>query len=256
MTVPETGKYLSRLDILGVQVDRVDQGEALGIIEAMLNTPACKQVVTLNPEYVMRANREPELMRIINGADLNVPDGMGIVWASRLLGQPLRGRVTGTGLLPAIGKLCADRGCSMFLLGGGPGVAELAASRLKEQIPGFEVAGFSSNDPGPAFDPQTIEAINNSGAGILAVAYGCPKQDLWISANRGKLKGVRVAIGVGGALDFISGQVPRAPKAFRRMGLEWLFRLWLEPSRARRMAALPRFGWHVMMTRKWGHKRS
>ena len=249
MSVTETGGYRDRLEVLGVRVDRVDQQLALERIETMLAAPSCKQVVTLNPEYVMRANREPELMRIINSAALTVPDGMGIVWASRLLGQPLRSRVTGTGLLPAIGRLCADLGCSLFLLGGQPGVAELAASKLMEDIPGLRIAGVSSNDPGPENDPQTIELINESGAGILAVAYGCPKQDYWISANRGRLKGVRVAFGCGGALDFISGQVPRAPRALRRRGLEWLYRLWLEPSRARRMAALPVFGLKVVASR-------
>ncbi len=238
-----------RLEVLGVQVDRVDSRQALELIEAMLETPACKQVVTLNPEYVMRANREPELMRILNGAELSVPDGMGIVWASRLLGRPLQGRVTGTGLLPEIGRICAARGQSLFLLGGQPGVAELAAARLRERFPGLVIAGVSSNDPGAVTDPQTVELINNSGAEVLAVAYGCPKQDFWIDRNRGKLTAVRVAIGVGGALDFISGQVPRAPRALRRRGLEWLFRLYLEPARARRMAVLPKFGLKVLASR-------
>ncbi|MCL4472795.1 MAG: WecB/TagA/CpsF family glycosyltransferase [Actinobacteria bacterium] len=238
-----------RLKVLGVQVDRVDSKQALATIETMLDTPACKQVVTLNPEYVMRATEDPELMRILNGAELSVPDGMGIVWASRILGEPLKGRITGTGLLPEIARICASRGQSLFLLGGQPGVAGLAAARLSEQIPGLAIAGVSSNDPGNVTDPQTVELINGSGADVLAVAYGCPKQDFWIDRNRGKLTGVRVAIGVGGALDFISGQVPRAPRWIRRAGMEWLFRLGLEPSRLGRMIALPRFGWRVLRAR-------
>lgn len=246
----EPRKSYSTIEVLGVRVDRVDSTQAMETIAAFLDTPDCEQVVTLNPEYVMRAGREPELMRLINSSELIVPDGMGIVWASRLLGSPLKGRVTGTGLLPEIARLCAATGAGLFLLGGQPGVAEMTSSRLRRDNPKLKIAGVSSNDPGAATDERTIETINSSGAQVLAVAYGCPKQDYWIGRNRKKLTSVRVAIGVGGAFDFISGQVPRAPRVFRRAGLEWLFRLWLEPTRARRMAVLPRFGLKVLLSRK------
>ncbi|MHB1325000.1 MAG: WecB/TagA/CpsF family glycosyltransferase [Thermoleophilia bacterium] len=237
------------LEVLGVRVDQVDAQQALNAINSFLDTPGCKQVVTLNPEYVMQADRDPVLKRLINNSELVVADGMGIVWASRLLGKPLKGRVTGTGLLPEIGRLCAARETGLFLLGGQPGIAELTATKLREQIEGLEIAGVSCNDPGKATDTRTIEMINESGAGVLAVAYGCPKQDYWIGRNRGRLTGVRVAIGVGGAFDFISEQTPRAPRIFRKAGLEWLFRLWLEPARARRMLALPKFGLKVLGSR-------
>ncbi|MHB8793700.1 MAG: WecB/TagA/CpsF family glycosyltransferase [Thermoleophilia bacterium] len=250
MTPAESRYAHDTLEVLGVRVDRVDPMQTMEAIAGMLGTDGCKQVVTLNPEYVMRASREPELMRLINGSELIVPDGMGIVWASRLLGSPLKGRVTGTGLLPEIARLCAARKAGLFLLGGQPGVAEMTSAKLRRDIPGLNVAGVSSNDPGPATDERTIEAINNSGAQVLAVAYGCPKQDYWIGRNRGKLTSARVAIGVGGAFDFISGQVPRAPRWMRRLGMEWLFRLWLEPSRARRMVALPKFGLKVLLSRR------
>ncbi|MDO8737198.1 MAG: WecB/TagA/CpsF family glycosyltransferase [Thermoleophilia bacterium] len=239
---------IDSLEVLGVRVDRVDPMQAMKVIASLLDSPGCKQVVTLNPEYVIRAGNEPGLMRLINGSELIVPDGMGIVWASRLLGKPLKGRVTGTGLLPEIARLCAARDAGLFLLGGQPGVAEMTSARLRRDIPGLKIAGISSSDPGVA-DETTIEEINKSGAQVLAVAYGCPKQDYWIGQNRAKLSSVRVAIGVGGAFDFISGQVPRAPRFFRRAGLEWLFRLWLEPSRARRMAVLPGFGIKVLASR-------
>jgi len=103
------------------------------------------------------------------------------------------------------------------------------------------------NDPDDG--PATVADVNASGADVLAVAYGCPKQDFWIDRYRGELTSVKVAIGVGGAFDFISGEIPRAPRVMRRAGLEWLFRLWLEPSRARRMAALPRFATRVLWSR-------
>lgn len=236
------------IEVLGVQFDRVDHEQAINTIATLLETPGCKQVVTPNPEYVMRADRDPELKRILNEAHLSVPDGIGIVWASRLLGQPLQGRIAGSDLLPEIARLCATRGNSLFLLGGQLGVAEKTAAKFLEQNHNLMIAGVSSNDPGPDSDPRTIEAINKSGADVLAVAYGWPGE-YWIYRNRDKLTGVRVAIGVGGAFDFISGQVPRAPRLFRRAGLEWLFRLGMEPSRARRMAVLPRFGFKVLWSR-------
>ena len=240
---------LGKLRLLSVRVDRVDYSRALDAIHRLLKSEGCKQVVTLNPEYVMRAEQSGRLLRIINAAELSVPDGIGIVWASRILGDPLPDRVTGTGLLPRICGLCAGTGHSIFLLGGEPGVAAAAATELQSRHPALRVAGVSSADPDPATDDRTVEEINRSGADVLAVAYGCPKQDLWIDRNRDRLEDVRVAIGVGGAFDFISGQIPRAPRLMRKAGMEWLFRLWLEPQRARRMAALPRFAWRVLRTR-------
>ncbi len=249
MNGAESEMKFGSLEVLGVRVDRVDSLHALKAIASFLNTPGCKQVVTLNPEYVMRAGEDLELKRLINASELIVPDGTGIVWASRLSGQPLKDRVTGSNLLPEIARLCAARGESLFLLGGRPDVAELTAAKLLEQNPALEIAGVSSNDPDDSLDPQTIAEINDSGATILAVAYGCPKQDFWIDKNRGDLTSVRVAIGVGGSFDFVSGQIPRAPVIMQKLGLEWLFRLWLEPERARRMAALPRFAVNVLKSR-------
>ncbi len=255
MKEPESNRFKNnvpppRLKILGVDVDPVDARVALDRISAFLKTPGCKQVVTINPEYVMLAGTSGRLMRLLNRAELNVPDGVGIVWASRMLGAPLAGRVTGTDLLPQICGLCEREGHSIFLLGGAAGVARQAAGNLYARFPGLEIAGASDNDPDADVNPTTINEINKSGAAVLAVAYGCPKQDFWIDRNRDRLAGVRVAIGVGGAFDFIAGQVPRAPRLLRRAGLEWLYRLWLEPSRYRRMAALPRFGWQVMKSRR------
>jgi N-acetylglucosaminyldiphosphoundecaprenol N-acetyl-beta-D-mannosaminyltransferase len=241
------------LEILGVKVDRVDQQEALAAIEAFLAGGDCTQIVTLNPEYVILAEKQPELRRIINSCDLCVPDGMGIVWASRLLGEPLQDRVTGTGMLPELCRIGAENGYSVFLLGGESGVAELTARVLTERFPGLKIAGVSSNNPEDG--AETVAAVNASSADILAVAYGCPKQDFWIDRHRADLTNIKVAIGVGGAFDFISGQIPRAPQVMRRAGLEWLFRLWLEPRRARRMMALPRFGIKVLGSRVRGRNR-
>lgn len=238
------------LELLGVRVDCVDQYEALARVGHLMDTPGLSQIVTLNPEYVMHARNKPDLLSIINSSDLSVPDGIGIVWGARLSGKRLHRRVTGTGLLPEICRLSAHKNLSLFLLGGRPGVAEIAAEELTSRFPALEIAGTSDHDPGPESDIAIVEKINLSGAKVLAVAYGCPKQDYWIDRNRQSLTTVRVAIGVGGAFDFISGEVPRAPRWLRQAGMEWLYRLYQEPSRVGRMLALPRFGWLVIRERR------
>lgn len=246
-------KKSDQLDILGITVNRVDEAQSLARIATFLKTSGCKHIITLNPEYVMNANKDEGLRRIINSAELTVPDGMGVVWASRILGEPLLGRVTGTDLLPHICRFCAEKGHSIYFLGGQPGIAGQAASKMGSLFPKLKVAGFSSNDPDPHLDDHTVAEINDSKADLLAVAYGCPKQDFWIDRNRGRLTTVRVAIGVGGAFDFISSELPRAPGWMRQLGLEWLFRLWMEPSRIWRMLALPLFGLRVFGQR-WGKR--
>lgn len=243
------GAGSERLDILGVPIDFVDEQGAVERIGSLLGEPGCKQVATVNPEYVMLAGREPRLMGLLGRTVLNVPDGMGIVWASRLLGRQLPGRVTGTDLLPRLCRLCEEKGYSVYFLGGGPGIADRAVAELVRRFPRLKVAGTSSSDPGGGADSATVAAINDSGADLLAVAYGCPKQDFWIEGHARELTTVKVAIGVGGAFDFISGEVRRAPGAVRQAGFEWLFRLLREPSRWRRMLALPRFGWRVLSSR-------
>lgn len=239
-----------RLRILGVRVDHVDQGGSLRQIASFLETPGCKVVITVNPEHVILSEKNAGYRQILNSSELNVPDGVGMILASRILGNPLKERVTGSDLLPDISRLCAEKDVSIFLLGGKPGVAEKAAENLKKLCPDLQIAGTSCSDPLPESDETTIGEINESGARVLAVAYGSPKENVWIDRNRDRLSMVNVAIGVGGAFDFISGNIPRAPHWMRRFGLEWLFRLWQEPSRARRMAVLPGFGLKVLWS-KW-----
>lgn len=239
------------LQVLCVRIDHAGRKEAVERISSFIETPGCKVVVTVNPEHVMLAENSDRFKKILNSSELNVPDGTGIVVASWLLGEPLRERVTGADLLPRICRLCAEKGVGIFLLGGKPGIAKQAAAKLVNEFPGLIVAGTSSRDPGPEMDTESVNEINESGARVLAVAYGSPKENIWIERNRGQFKTIRVAIGVGGALDFISGETRRAPRIMRKAGLEWLFRLWLEPGRFWRMAALPRFGWRVLKSR-WG----
>lgn len=231
--------------VLGVRVDRVSQQQVIDAIDTMVTRYhvakkqlACQQVVTVNMEYVMAAQRNATFRQCINEAALTTADGAGIVWATHYLNAPTPERVTGTDTLPELAKLCARRGYRLYLLGAAPGIAEAAAERLQQLAPGLQIAGTYSGSPALAEEDTIIERIAASNADILCVAYGAPAQDLWIARNRHRLP-VAVAMGVGGAYDFIAGKQQRAPYWMRRAGLEWLYRLYREPRRWRRMLALP-----------------
>jgi N-acetylglucosaminyldiphosphoundecaprenol N-acetyl-beta-D-mannosaminyltransferase len=182
---------------------------------------------------------------VINGADLAVPDGVGLVWAGRLLGHPFRGRVPGVELTRRLAALCAARGYRLYLLGAAPGVAEETARRLEAEYPGLAIAGTYAGSPAMEEEEDIVARIRAASPHLLLVAYGAPHQDLWLHRNLPRL-GAVVGIGVGGTFDYISGRVPRAPAWMRRAGLEWLYRLVRQPWRWRRMLALPAFGWQVL----------
>lgn len=239
----------SRISLLGLPVDRLTLPATLDSLMARIEEqrssgpqtpPQTTQVVTLNPEIFMRARAQPRLRAIIQAADFVVADGAGILWAARLLGEPLPGRVPGVDLAQGLAQRAADHGYRLFLLGAAPGVAEQAAARLERDYPGLHVAGTFAGVPQREGDEEAIARIQAARADILLVAYGSPAQEYWIEREQGRLD-VAVAIGVGGAFDFLAGRVPRAPQWMRARGLEWLYRLWREPWRWRRMLVLPRF---------------
>ncbi|MFI5273486.1 MAG: WecB/TagA/CpsF family glycosyltransferase [Ktedonobacterales bacterium] len=193
------------------------------------------QIVTLNAEIALAARHNMSLRRAIAGAALVVPDGAGVVWAGGL-----RARVTGVDLLEAFAGVAAAHGYRLYLLGGAPGVAEVAAARLVARHRGLVVASSARGTPDIAERATQAARIRDARADVVFVAFGSPAQELWIADARGAL-GAAVAIGAGGALDFVAGRVPRAPVWLRRHGLEWLYRLARQPWRWRRMLALPRF---------------
>ncbi len=239
--------------VLGIRVDRVSQQQALDAIDAIVaqrrasdNTIPCQQGITVNPEFVMMAQRNATFRQCINDAALVVPDGIGIVWAMRYLHTPTPERVTGTDTLAELAKRCALKGYRLYLLGAAPGVAARAATQLQILAPGLQIAGTYAGSPAPAEEEVIIERIAAAQADILCVAYGAPAQDQWIYRNLFRLP-VAVAMGVGGAYDFLSGRQLRAPRLMRQVGLEWLYRLYREPWRWRRMLALPRFAIRVLM---------
>jgi N-acetylglucosaminyldiphosphoundecaprenol N-acetyl-beta-D-mannosaminyltransferase len=219
----------------------------LALIGRYMTEPRLHQIATVNPEFVMAAQKDAEFMRVLQEADLCLPDGIGLLYAARWLGQTLPERVPGSELVYQLAERAADRGWPLFLLGAATGVADEASAVFTERYPGLVIAGTYAGSPDPAENETIVRRINESEAQLLYVAYGAPKQDQWIARNRAALPGVRVAIGVGGSLDFVTGRAARAPYWAQELGLEWLHRLYKEPWRWRRMLALPRFAWRVMI---------
>lgn len=234
------------ISILGVPVHLVTADEALVQIARFMNEPRLHQIATVNPEFVMTAQTDEAFHAVLASADLCLADGIGLVYASRYLGRPLPERVPGSELVYSLADMAAQEGWSLYLLGAAPGVAEEAAGILQARYPKLAIAGTFAGSPDPAENEAIVAGINASGAQMVFVAYGAPKQDLWIARNRQALPSVRVAIGVGGSLDFITGRAVRAPRWVQDLGLEWLHRLYKEPWRWRRMLALPRFAWRVV----------
>jgi len=236
------------VDILSVHVSRVTMSQTLAIMERMVLSGDSHHVVTVNPEFIMTALGNAEFRDILNSADLAIPDGMGIVLASRLLGKPVAERVTGVDLVEQFAVVAAGKGFRLFLLGAAPGVADRAAEVLKQACSGLVIAGTYSGSPRPAEEAEICRRILEARPDVLLVAFGSPKQDLWIARTSERLN-VPVSIGVGGSLDYIAGVVRRAPKWMRNLGLEWFYRLMNQPERWRRMLVLPEFAARVTVQR-------
>ncbi|MBZ0308256.1 MAG: WecB/TagA/CpsF family glycosyltransferase [Anaerolineae bacterium] len=204
------------------------------------------QICTVNPEFVMQAQQNPLFYEVLQHADLCIPDGWGVVWALRWRRVQVPERVTGSDGVPMIAERAAKEGWRLFLLGAGPGIAQKAAAMLCRKHPALQIVGTYEGSPRPEEADTILNLINAAQPDILLVAYGAPKQDIWIYQHKNELQ-VKVAMGIGGTLDFITGNVPRAPLFFRRFGLEWLYRLYLQPSRWRRMLRLPVFAFYALL---------
>ncbi len=233
-------RFEKRIRILGLPVSAITYPEWLDLIGQWVESSRPHHVCTINPEMIMIAQRDPNFHNILERADLTVPDGVGLLWAARHVGSPLPQRVTGSDGVPLIAAEAAKRGWRIYLLGAAPGVADQASAVLRQRHPALQIVGTFSGSPAPAEEDAIVERVNASDADILFVAYGAPNQDKWIARNLPRLR-VKMAMGVGGSLDFVAGVIPRAPMSFQRLGLEWLYRLYLEPRRIRRMLRLPRF---------------
>ena len=241
------------MKILGVRVDNLTMTEAVSRVGEMIAGGGKHYVATPNPEFLVDAQRDSEFRKILNGADLSLPDGIGLVFVSRVLGKALLGRVSGTDFMERLCEEAAKRGWGVFLLGAREGVADKASKVLAERYPGLKVLGSSAGSERNPFDTEMRDEITrkvgDEQIDLLFVAFGHGKQEKWIVSNLPYLN-VAVAVGVGGAFDFISGRVKRAPRWAREIGLEWLWRLFREPWRVRRIfKAVVVFPWLVLKER-------
>lgn len=236
---------MRKVGILGVGIHDCDEEGAVRAIERFLEERPARlhHVVTVNPEFIMEARHNRPFRELLNSADLATPDGVGIVLAARLLGDRVRGRATGVGLVHRLAELSARGGYTLFLLGAAPGVAGEAAAALARRYPGVRVAGTYAGSPHEHDLPEILARLEAAQPDALLVAYGAPRQDLWIREHREALPGsVKLAMGVGGVFDYLSGRVPLAPGPMRRIGLEWLYRLYKQPWRWRRILRVFVFG--------------
>jgi N-acetylglucosaminyldiphosphoundecaprenol N-acetyl-beta-D-mannosaminyltransferase len=237
---------LPTVTILHIPIHQVTMRETITAVGQFMTTPRLHQIATVNPEFIMRAQEDDAFRAVLNRADLCLADGIGVVWAAKRQGNPVPERVPGSELVYHLAEQAAQAGWPLFLLGAAPGIAAQAAAMLTAQYPGLQVVGTHAGSPALEENEAIVQMINASGAQQLWVAYGAPRQDLWIARNADRLPTVRVAVGVGGSLDFITGKAIRAPQWVQNLGLEWLHRLLNEPWRWRRMLALPRFVVHIL----------
>jgi len=234
-----------RIEVLGVPVDAVNMESAKSHVLGMLAGNKVQSILALNPEKVMAAQRDTLLLQTLHNAALVIPDGIGVVMAARLLKRTTMERVPGSELMPEICGLAASHGYRVFLYGARPEVVVRTAYLLQERYPGLRVVGTQHGYVPEQEMDQLISTINDSGADVLFVGLGSPRQELWMERHRHRLR-IKVCQGVGGTFDAICGNVRRAPPLMRRIHLEWLYRLVSQPRRAMRQSALPRFASQVL----------
>jgi len=217
-----------KTEILGVKIDNLAMEEALRKVEGFLKDGQQHYIVTPNPEFLVLAQKDKKFKEILNLADLAIPDGMGLVLAARFLGQPLKQRVSGTDLMEKICQKAAQKKWPVFLLGGEEGIAEKVAENLRKKYLGSKIGTV------PEIQSLQTRSVSERQS-LLFVAFGAPKQEKWINENLKKMPSVKLVMGVGGAFDFMAGQVPRAPKFLRAIGLEWFWRFICQPWRIKRI---------------------
>ena len=228
------------ITILGCRLDTLDADAATDAILDFARRGTGAQVVTLGTEMVVHAQRDARYRDVVNACALSLCDTVGLLAVARSRGAALRERVTGVELLERLCARAAGEGVSIFLLGGAPGVAQQAAEVLQARYPGLRVAGTRNGYFKPEESHDVAQQIRGTGAQVLFAGMGFPRQEFWL-ADHLRETGCGAAIGVGGSFDVVSGKVERAPETWRKLGLEWLYRLIREPQRWRRQLALPQF---------------
>ena len=228
------------VSILGLPVHNLTMPLALEEIDRFVRSRTPHHIVTADASMLVMAQSDAGLHRIICNAEMVTPDSTGVLWAAKRHKGVLRERVSGVEIVERLCAASAQRGYRIYFFGAAPGVAEAAAARMSEKYPGLAVAGTRDGFFQESDDSAIVEKIRASRADVLCVALGIPKQEKWICAHRDALQ-VPVLIGVGGTFDVLSGRVRRAPMLFRRIHLEWLWRLLSNPKKISKVALLPRF---------------
>ncbi len=264
---------INPVNILGIKIAPLTYQKTLEKIASFLAGGQKHYIATVNPEFIVITQKDEQFKEILQNSSLNTADGVGILWASKILAFPppkkksfvfkvvhslrlivyslfasisiilyprfirseIPERITGTDLLQKICGLASEKNYSVFLLGAKEGVGERAGKKLKEKFPPLSIAGTYTGNPEEKNDQAIVQMINEKNPQILFVAYGSPSQEKWISRNLQNLSSAKLAVGVGGAFDYLSGFVPRAPEFLQKIGLEWLFRFLLQPKRLKRI---------------------
>jgi N-acetylglucosaminyldiphosphoundecaprenol N-acetyl-beta-D-mannosaminyltransferase len=247
---------MDRVKIFGVNIHNITFRETTDLLEEYLKGKSLKAIYTPNTEIVMAAKDDSSLRELLNQGDLIIPDGIGLIYGSKLRHKPLKERVTGFDTSIKLLEIANENGYSIYLLGGKDGVARDAAKKIEEDYPNIRIAGFhhgffKGSHLGLQNNPEEeliIEGINKLAPDIIFVGLGFPKQELWINANKDRLKG-KVIIGNGGVMDILAGNAKRAPEIFIKLGLEWFYRLMKDPSRIKRQMALPKFMIQVIVNK-------
>jgi N-acetylglucosaminyldiphosphoundecaprenol N-acetyl-beta-D-mannosaminyltransferase len=241
----------------GANIHNVTSREAVELVLELVQAPGCTYVVTPNSDHLVQLQIDRLLQVVYRDASLVLADGMPLVWASRILGEPLKERVTGADLLPSVCERAAQKGLAVFFLGAPPGVARQAADKLVQTYSGLQVTGCYSPPYGFENDPEEcqriVEMINASGARLVFVGLGAPKQEYWMHRYRAELN-AGVLLGIGAAIEFAAGSLARAPAWMQKAGLEWFYRLLREPKRLA-LRYLRDFKVFALIGREWRDKR-
>jgi N-acetylglucosaminyldiphosphoundecaprenol N-acetyl-beta-D-mannosaminyltransferase len=240
----------SRAEILGCRIDRVGMQETLDMIDDLIATGGYAQHMAIHTEKLVILREDARLREIVDRCELVNADGLGVVWASRVLGDPLPERVTGIDLMQNLLGLAESRGYRVYILGAKEDVLDHAVARMRERHPGLQFAGWRNGYFSPAEEEEVCAAIRASRPQIVFVAMSSPRKEYFL-AEWGPKLGAEFVMGVGGAVDVMAGLTRRAPVAWQRLGLEWLFRVLQEPRRMLPRYALniPRFAWMVAVAR-------
>lgn len=233
------------VNILGIKVNRISYEELYKQVLSYVKGATHKIIFTPNPEIIYKAKDDAQFCDLLNQADIGLPDGIGVLVASRISGDRISQRITG---IDAFTFLCEKMVGKIYLLGSKPGIAKKAKAQLEKSYPGIEIVGFNDGYFSDDQSDHIIDLINQSRAEILFVGLGSPRQENWLIQNRDKLN-VKVSMVIGGSMDVVSGTIKRSPELMIKLNIEWLYRLIQEPWRYKRMLVLPKFIFSVILDR-------